>query len=152
MVETTPFFIYLTFFIILINYIHYVGYYQDRWQTPHQNPSDLVRGKQYKVMSIAIIKTGGKQYKVSSGRKIKIEKLEGNEGDAVTLGDVLLMAGDKEVKIGQPKVEDAKVTAKILKQDRAKKVIILKFKPKKRYQVKRGHRQPYTLIEIENIK
>jgi large subunit ribosomal protein L21 len=101
---------------------------------------------------LAIIKTGGKQYKISPGRKIKIEKLEGNEGDAITLGDVLLMANDKEVKIGQPKVEDAKVMAKILKQDRAKKVIIFKYKPKKRYQVKRGHRQPYTLIEIENIK
>ena len=101
---------------------------------------------------LAIIKTGGKQYKVSPKQKIKIEKLEGNEGDAITLGDVLLMADDKDVKIGQPKVEDVKVTAKILKQDRAKKVTILKFKPKKRYQVKRGHRQPYTLIEIENIK
>ena len=101
---------------------------------------------------LAIIKTGGKQYKISPGRKIKIEKLEGNEGDAITLGDVLLMAGDKEVKIGQPKVEGAKVMAKILKQDRAKKVIIFKYKPKKRYQVKRGHRQPYTLIEIESIK
>jgi len=101
---------------------------------------------------LAIIKTGGKQYKVSPKQKIKIEKLEGNEGDAITLGDVLLMADDKDVKIGQPKVEDVKVTAKILKQDRAKKVTILKFKPKKRYQVKRGHRQPYTLIEIETIK
>jgi len=101
---------------------------------------------------LAIIKTGGKQYKISPGRKIKIEKLEGNEGDAITLGDVLLMAGDKEVKIGQPKVEGAKVMAKILKQDRAKKVIVFKYKPKKRYQVKRGHRQPYTLIEIETIK
>jgi large subunit ribosomal protein L21 len=101
---------------------------------------------------LAIIKTGGKQYNVSPGQKIKIEKLVGNEGDAITLGDVLLMADDKDVKIGQPKVEGVKVTAKILKQDRVKKVTILKFKPKKRYQVKRGHRQPYTLIEIENIK
>jgi len=103
-------------------------------------------------MELAIIKTGGKQYKVSPGQKIKIEKLEGNEGDAIILGDVLLMTDDKDVKIGQPKVEGAKVTAKILKQDRAKKVIVFKYKPKKRYQVKRGHRQPYTLIEVESIK
>jgi len=101
---------------------------------------------------IAIIKTGGKQYKVAPGQKIKIEKLEGSEGDAINLGDVLLMADEKDVKIGQPKVEGAKVTAKILKQDRAKKVIVFKYKPKKRYQVKRGHRQPYTLIEVESIK
>lgn len=103
-------------------------------------------------MELAIIKTGGKQYKVAPGQKIKIEKLEGNEGDAITLGDVLLVADDKDVRIGQPKVESAKVTAKVLKQDRAKKVTVFKYKPKKRYQVKRGHRQSYTLIEIENIE
>lgn len=103
-------------------------------------------------MELAIIKTGGKQYKISPGQKIKIEKLEGNEGDAITLGDVLLVADDKDVRIGQPKVESAKVTAKVLKQDRAKKVTVFKYKPKKRYQVKRGHRQSYTLIEIENIE
>lgn len=103
-------------------------------------------------MELAVIKTGGKQYKVAPGQKIKIEKLEGKEGDKITLDEVLLMADDKEAKIGQPKVEGAKVTGKILKQDRAKKVTIFKYKPKKRYQVKRGHRQPFSLIEIESIK
>jgi large subunit ribosomal protein L21 len=102
-------------------------------------------------MNIAIIKTGGKQYKVSSGQKIKIEKIEGKEGDSVVLDDVSLVADEKDVKIGQPKVEGAKVTAKILKQDRAEKITIFKYKAKKRYSVKRGHRQPYTLVEIESI-
>lgn len=103
-------------------------------------------------MNIAIIKTGGKQYKISSGQKIKIEKLDGKEGDSVVLGDVLLVADDKDVKIGQPKVEGAKVTAKILEQDRAKKITIFKYKAKKRYSVKRGHRQPFSLVEIESIE
>ncbi len=100
---------------------------------------------------LAIIKTGGKQYKVAPGQKIKIEKLEGKEGDSINFDDVLLVADDKEIKIGQPKVEGVKVTAKILKQDRAEKITIFKYKAKKRYSVKRGHRQPYTLIEIESI-
>ncbi len=117
-------------------------------------------------MEIAVIKTGGKQYKITSGQKLKIEKLEGKEGDTVAF-DVLLTAEitrlpagrqgtdtrkDAEVRIGQPLVEGAKITAKILKQDRADKVTILKYKSKKRYSVKRGHRQPYSLIEIESIK
>lgn len=108
---------------------------------------------------LAIIKTGGKQYKVAPGQKIKIEKLEGKEGGRVAF-DVLLTAEERgantrknaDIRIGQPKVEGAKVTAKILKQDRADKITIFKYKPKKRYQVKRGHRQPYTLVEIENIE
>jgi len=103
-------------------------------------------------MNLAIIKTGGKQYKISPGQKIKIEKLEGKEGDSINFDDILLVAEDKDIKIGQPKVESAKVTGKILKQDRAKKVIIFKYKSKKRYKVKRGHRQPYTFVEIETIK
>lgn len=99
-----------------------------------------------------MIKTGGKQYKISPGQKIKIEKLDAKEGESVAFGEVLLVADDKKVAIGQPKVESAKVTGKILKQDRAKKVIIFKYKSKKRYKVKRGHRQPYTFVEIETIK
>ena len=113
------------------------------------------------IMKLAVIKTGGKQYKVASGQKIKIEKLEGKEGDKITFDEVLLLAAeprgtktqnDAEIKIGQPKIEGVKVAGKILKQDRAKKVTIFKYKPKKRYQVKRGHRQPFSLVEIETIK
>ena len=102
---------------------------------------------------LAIIKTGGKQYKVSPHQKIKIEKLEGKEGDAIVFEEVLLVADDKkDIIIGHPLVEDAKVSGKILKQDRADKVTILKYKSKKRYSVKRGHRQPFSLVQIESIK
>lgn len=101
---------------------------------------------------IAVIKTGGKQYKVFAGQKIKIEKIEGGAGDAVVFGDVLLAVDGDKVQIGQPFVEGAKVTGKILAQDRADKVIVFKYKSKKRYQVKRGHRQPFSLVEIEEIK
>jgi len=98
---------------------------------------------------LAIIKTGGKQYKVSPKQKIKIEKLEGKEGDTVAF-DVLLSADGDKVEIGQP-LTGAKVTGKILKQDRAKKVIIFKYKSKKRYHVKKGHRQPFSLVEIQSV-
>ena len=99
----------------------------------------------------AVIKTGGKQYFVSPGDKIKIEKLEEEEGKKITFKEVLLLSGKEKVKIGTPLVKGAKVTAKILKQNRAEKVIILKYKAKKRYQVKRGHRQPFTEVEILKI-
>jgi len=99
----------------------------------------------------AIIKTGGKQYLVSPGDKIKIEKLEANEGKKTTFDQVLLVMKGKTVKIGTPLVIGAKVTAMVLKQDRAKKVIVFKYKPKKRYQKKMGHRQPYTEVEILKI-
>ena len=100
----------------------------------------------------AVIKTGGKQYKVSAGDKIKIEKIKGREGEKAVFGEVLLVADGQKTKIGAPFVPGAKVTAKILKQDRAQKITVLKYKAKKRYSVKRGHRQPYSLVEIENIE
>lgn len=102
--------------------------------------------------TFAIIRTGGKQYKVSVGNKIKIEKLETKVGEIVTFDDVLLVGSEDKVKIGTPKVRGAKVEAKVLKQDKAKKVIIFKYKAKKRYKKKQGHRQYYTEIEIINIK
>lgn len=99
----------------------------------------------------AIIKTGGKQYKVAPGQKIKIEKLNVQEGKNVIFNEVLLLAGDKETKIGQPLVGGAKIEGKVLAQKRADKVIIFKYKAKKRHKVKRGHRQPFTLVEITKI-
>ncbi|MFH1551779.1 MAG: 50S ribosomal protein L21 [bacterium] len=100
----------------------------------------------------AVIKTGGKQYLVSPGDKIKIEKLD-TEDTEVIFDQVLLVVDDnKDVKIGAPLVEGAKVKAKIIKQDRAKKIIVFKYKPKKRYQKKMGHRQPFTEVEIEKIE
>ncbi len=108
-------------------------------------------------MELAVIKTGGKQYIVSPGQKLKIEKIDGQEGDKVSFDEVLLTAEirgtntqpDAEIKIGQPFIEGAKVSAKILKQDRDDKITVFKYKSKKRFKVKRGHRQPYTLVEIE---
>lgn len=100
---------------------------------------------------LAIIKTGGKQYLVSPGDKIKIEKLDKKEGKEVIFSNVLLSEKSRKVEIGTPKVKGVKVTAKILRQARGKKVIIFKYKPKKRYKVKKGHRQPFTEIEITKI-
>ena len=100
-------------------------------------------------MDLAIIKTGGKQYKVSPGQKLRIEKIEGKEGDKVSFGEVLLVSEKGETKIGQPFIKGAKVEGVILAQDRADKVTIFKYKSKKRYHVKRGHRQPYSLVEIK---
>ncbi len=103
-------------------------------------------------MDIAIIKTGGKQYLVAPGQKIKVEKLAGEKGGKISFNEVLLVADGDKVQIGQPFIKGAKISAKILKQDRADKIIIFKYKAKKRYKVKRGHRQPYTLVEIEATK
>jgi large subunit ribosomal protein L21 len=100
-------------------------------------------------MKLAVIKTGGKQYKVSSGQKVKIEKIAGEAGGKVSFDEVLLVSDDKKTEIGRPFIKGAKINGKILKQDKAKKVIVFKYKSKKRHQVKRGHRQPFTLVEIE---
>lgn len=99
----------------------------------------------------AVIETGGKQYTVQEGDLIKVEKLDANEGDAVTFDKVLLVARDGEVNVGKPYVNDAKVEAKVLKQAKAKKVVVYKFKAKKNERKKKGHRQPYTLVEIGKL-
>ena len=101
---------------------------------------------------LAVIKTGGKQYKVSPNDKIKIEKIDQEEGSEVVFDEVLLLDIEKELLIGTPKVEGAKVTAKIIKQARHPKVMTYKFKPKKRYKLKQGHKQYYTEVEILEIK
>lgn len=100
----------------------------------------------------AVIRTGGKQYLVSPGQKIKIEKIEKEEGKEVIFDQVLLVEKSRKLEIGQPLVKGAKVKGKVIKQGRAKKVIIFKYKPKKRYKVKKGHRQPYTEVEILKIE
>jgi len=103
-------------------------------------------------MTFAIIETGGKQYKVSPGQKIKIEKIEGESGAVLNFDKVLLIADDKDIKIGSPYVDDAKVEAKILKQGREKKKIVFKYHSKTRYRKKKGHRQPFTEVQITDIK
>lgn len=99
----------------------------------------------------AVIKTGGKQYRVAQGDRLRVEKLPGNVGDSVTLGEVLLVGSGEGVKVGAPVVSGAKVEAKIVAQDRSPKVIIFKFRRRKNYRRKTGHRQPFTALEITGI-
>lgn len=98
----------------------------------------------------AVIKTGGKQYRVSEGQILRVEKLDGKAGDAVTFKEVLLVGGES-TKIGRPTVPGAQVSAQITAQDRAKKVVIFKFRRRKNYRRKTGHRQPYTELKITGI-
>lgn len=98
----------------------------------------------------AIIKTGGKQYKVSEGDLVRVEKLTYEVGDTVEFDQVLLVSGD-EVKVGSPVIENAKVTATVEDQNKDKKIVVFKYKPKKQYRKKHGHRQPYTLVKIDSI-
>ena len=100
----------------------------------------------------AVIETGGKQYKVVEGDQIFVEKLEAQEGETITFESVkALCVGDK-LEIGAPTVEGAKVTAKVLKNGKAKKIYVMKYKSKKNEKKKQGHRQPYTKVEILSIE
>ncbi|MDI6603087.1 MAG: 50S ribosomal protein L21 [Patescibacteria group bacterium] len=101
---------------------------------------------------LAIIKTGGKQYLVSPGQKIKIEKIEKKEGEEIVFDEVLLLEKGKKLEIGTPLVKEAKVIGKVLKHAKGKKTIVFKYKPKTRYKVKKGHRQPFTEVEILKIE
>ena len=103
-------------------------------------------------MKHAVIKTGGKQYLVKPGQSLSIEKIAGAEGDEVKISDVLLVADGKDIKIGMPVVAASVVTAQIEKQYRAKKILVVKYKPKVRYRKKQGHRQFQTKIVIKDIK
>ena len=98
----------------------------------------------------AVIETGGKQYKVSEGDVLFVEKLGAAEGDAVKFDKVLAVGGEQTV-FGTPVVEGASVDAKVLANGKNKKVIVFKYKPKKGYKKKQGHRQPYTKLEIKKI-
>ena len=98
----------------------------------------------------AVIKTGGKQYRVSEGQKLRVEKLAGQVGEKVTLGEVLLIGGETP-KIGQPLVKGASVAAEITGQDRGKKIVVFKFRRRKNYRRKTGHRQQYTELKITGI-
>lgn len=98
----------------------------------------------------AVIKTGGKQYRVSEGDVLRVEKLDGDVGAKLELGEVLMLGGEK-VSIGKPQVKGATVQAEIVAQDRAKKIIVFKMRRRKNYRRKQGHRQPYTEIRITGI-
>ncbi len=98
----------------------------------------------------AIIKSGGKQYKVEPGMVIKVEKLDAEVGSEVAF-EALLTSDGKKVAVGDPILKDVAVKGKVLAQDKAKKVIVFKYKPKKDYRKKQGHRQPYTKVEITQV-
>lgn len=99
----------------------------------------------------AVIKTGGKQYKVQVGDSIYVEKLAAEDGAAVTFDTVLFSDESNDVRVGAPVLGDVKVEGKIVRQAKGKKVIVFKFKSKKNYRRKQGHRQPYTQVEITAI-
>ncbi len=100
----------------------------------------------------AIIKTGGKQYKVAEGDEVIVEKLEVEEGDEVTFEEVLTIVDGENVKIGQPLVSGAKVSGKVVKNGKGPKIRIFKFKHKTNYRRRQGHRQPFTKVKIEKIE
>ncbi len=99
----------------------------------------------------AVIETGGKQYRVSQGDAIYVEKLNVDEGQEIVLDKVLLLNQDGKTTVGQPYIEGAAVVAKAVKQGKQKKILVFKYKPKKNYRRKQGHRQPYTKLVIESI-
>ena len=99
----------------------------------------------------AVVETGGKQYRVTVGQTIEVEKLPFAVGEKVELDRVLLVANGDEVKVGQPTIKGAKILATVVEHGKGKKIIIFKYKPKERYRRKKGHRQAYTRLRIEKI-
>ncbi len=99
----------------------------------------------------AIVRTGGKQYQISKGDQLRIEKIDGEVGKTIELNDILMVVDDENTSVGTPLVENAKVEATIIEQGRAKKVIVFKKKRRKGYRLKQGHRQSYTAISINEI-
>jgi large subunit ribosomal protein L21 len=100
----------------------------------------------------AIIETGGKQYRVEKGMKLEVERLPGEPGETLVFDRVLLLGDDAQTRIGKPVVEGASVSALIIEQGKAAKVLVFKMKRRKKYRVRRGHRQLQTYIEITDIK
>ena len=100
----------------------------------------------------AIIKTGGKQYRVAEGDVITVEKLAANEGESVVFDQVLTVVNDGDVKVGKPLVDGAKVTAKVEAQGKERKIRIFTYKAKSNYRRRQGHRQPFTKLVIEKIE
>ena len=99
----------------------------------------------------AIIQTGGKQYRVSEGDVLSVEKLPVAEGEEVVFDQVLTVVADGDVKIGKPVLEGAKVTAKVVEHGKGEKILVFKYKAKSNYRRRQGHRQPFTKVRIEKI-
>lgn len=100
----------------------------------------------------AVVATGGKQYKVQEGQILRVEKLPGQVGEPITFDQVLLVADGEVVNIGTPVVDKASVSGHIVEQGKAKKVVVFKYKRRKRYRRKQGHRQQFTAVKIDNIE
>jgi large subunit ribosomal protein L21 len=100
----------------------------------------------------AIIRTGGKQYRVEKGDLVRFEKLEGAVGSQVTLDDVLLVGGEGEARVGSPRLEGASVVGTVVEQDRDAKIRVFKYKKRKHYRRTRGHRQSFTAVRIDSVQ
>ena len=99
----------------------------------------------------AVIASGGKQYRVEEGQTLRVEKIDGDVGSEVSFDNVLMFSDGDNVKIGQPKLDDVSVRGQIVAQGKEKKVLVFKYKRRKRYRRKQGHRQPFTAIRIDSI-
>ena len=99
----------------------------------------------------AVVASGGKQYRVQEGETIRVEKLNGGVGDTVTFDNVLLLVDGDDVKVGSPKLENIEVQGHIVEQGKGQKVIVFKYKRRKRFRRKQGHRQLFTLVKIDRI-
>ena len=125
---------------------------RDKKQGATLSPDSEPVIKERQVQSMhAIIVTGGKQYKVAEGDTLYIEKLDVEAGDAITFDKVLAVLDGDNATFGAPVVEGATVTANVVKNGKGKKVLVFKYKPKKNYRRRQGHRQPYTKVEITKI-
>jgi large subunit ribosomal protein L21 len=100
----------------------------------------------------AVVKTGGKQYRVQEGDVLRVEKLPGEVGAEIAFEDVLLFSDGENLQVGTPKLENIAVTGHIVEQGRARKVLVFKYKRRKRYRRKQGHRQPYTAVKVDSIQ
>ncbi len=102
-------------------------------------------------MVYAVMKSGARQYRASVGDTIRVEKLSADVGEQVEFDEILLLVDDTDVKIGQPKVEGARVVATVVAQEKGPKIQVFKYRPRKRYQRHAGHRQPYTQLRVDEI-
>ncbi len=100
----------------------------------------------------AVVKTGGKQYRVQEGDVLRVEKLSGDVGAEIAFDDVLLFSDGENLRVGTPILDNVAVTGRIVEQGKAPKILVFKYKRRKRYRRKQGHRQPYTAVQIDSIQ
>ena len=105
----------------------------------------------WRLLMNAVVKTGGKEYRISQGDLIRVEKMEGKVGDQVTMKDILMISDEDKVQVGNPFLTNAVITGEIVQQVRGKKVLIYKMKRRKNYRRTKGHRQTYTYVRVNDI-